>query len=97
MREEVWGGCVVLKVSVGLRLDFLIYWFFFYCRVFFFTRLVLECLESKVDLFLGIYLCRSLEMIKFVYVILRVRVKIVKKNWIILVLIKGDSIFGCYI
>lgn len=87
---------MALKVPVGLRLDLSIHWSLFHCRALPLTRLALECLESKADLFLGIYLCRSLEMTKPVYVTLRVRVKIVKKNWITLALTKGDSTLGCH-
>lgn len=56
---------------VELGLDLLIHWSLWYCLP--------SPLQSE---FLGIYLCRSLEMTKPVYVALRLHVKIAKKHWI---------------
>lgn len=45
-------------------------------------------------MFLGIYLCRSLEMTKPVYVTLRLCVKPVKKHWVIPALMQRDVSLG---
>lgn len=55
------------------------------------TWFTLECLQIQAEMLLGIYLCRSLEMPKPVYVTLRLCVKPVKKHWVILALMQRDA------